>query len=191
MNREKIDRQQYVRVLGVWQTEHISDWTKNTREICKKAFLRMGMLSRLKNVGEPIEYIIEIYCLFIRSTAEYCSAVFATSLTVEQYRKLTNIETTVLKIIFQDNYISYEAALEMTGLSSFTERRRAHLLSFSRRASRHPVHGPRMFPLNPYIQNTHNIRNREKLHVNLSLRAIYFNSTIPTAQRLLNKSTMS
>ena len=54
MNGEKIDRQDYVKVLGVWQTEDISDWTKNTSEICKKAFLRMGMLSRLKNVNEPI-----------------------------------------------------------------------------------------------------------------------------------------
>ena len=148
------------------------------------------MLSKLKYVGVPIEDLIEIYCLFIRSTAEYCSAVFATSLTVEQDRKLTNIEKTALRIILQDNYVSYEAALEMTGLSSLSERRAAHLLSFSRRASRHPFHGPRMFPINPDIQDIHNLRNREKYHVNFSRGAAYFNSTIPTAQRLLNNTTM-
>ena len=189
MNGEKIDRQEYVKILGVWLSEDIGDWTKNTSEICRRAFSRMGMLSKLKYVGVPIEDLVEIYCLFIRSTAEYCSAVFATSLTVEQDRKLSNIEKTALRIILQDNYISYEAALEMTGLSSLSDRRAAHLLSFSRRASRHPVHGPRMFPLNPDIQDIHNLRTREKFHVNFSRGATYFKSTIPTAQRLLNSTT--
>ena len=190
MNGQKIDRQDFVKVLGVWLAEDISDWTKNTSEICRRAFSRMGMLSKLKYVGVPIEDLIEIYCLFIRSTAEYCSAVFATSLTVEQDRKLTNIEKTALRIILQDNYISYEAALEMTGLLSLSERRAAHLLSFARRASRHPVHGPRMFPPNQDIQDIYNIRNREKFHVNFSCGAAYFKSTIPSAQRLLNKDAM-
>ena len=102
-NGEKIDRQEYVKILGVWLAEDIGDWGKNTSEICRKAFSRMGMLSKLKYVGVPIEDLVEIYCLFIRSTAEYCSAVFATSLTVEQDRKLTNIEKTALRIILQDN----------------------------------------------------------------------------------------
>ena len=190
MNGDKIDRQEYVKILGVWLSEDIGDWTKNTSEICRKAFSRMGMLSKLKYVGVPIEDLIEIYCLFIRSTAEYCSAVFATSLTVEQDRKLTTIEKTALRIFLQDNYISYKAALEMTGLSSLGDQRAAHLLSFSRRASKHPVHGPRMFPPNPNLLDNHNIRNREKFQVNFSRGAAYFKSTIPTAQRLLNKTAM-
>ena len=110
--------------------------------------------------------------------------------TAEQDRKLTNIEKTALRIILQDNYVLYETALEMTGLSSLSERRAAHLLSFSRRASRHPFHGPRMFPINPDIQDFHNLRNRDKYHVNFSRGAAYFNSTIPKAQRLQNKTTM-
>ena len=105
----------------------------------------------------PIEDWIEIYCLIIRSTAEYCLAVFRTSLTVEQERKISYIEKTALRIILQDNYVTYEAALEMTGLSSLSDRLTAHILSFSRRASRHPVHGPRMFPMNPDIRDIHNI----------------------------------
>ena len=100
----------------------MGDWGKHTSEICRTAFSRMGMLSKLKYVGVPIEDPIEIYCLFIRSTAEYCSAVFTTSLTCEQERKHTNIEKTALKIKLHDNYISYEAALEMTGITSLSER---------------------------------------------------------------------
>ena len=54
---------------------------------------------------------------------------------------------------------------------------------FSRRASRHPVHGPRMFPLNPDIQDIHNLRTRGKFHVSFSHGASYFKSTIPTAKQ--------
>ena len=96
MNSEKIDRQEYVKMFGVWLSEDIGDWGKNTTEICRKDFARMGMLSKLKHVGVPIKDLIEIYCLFILSTDEYCSAVFVTSLTCEEERKLTNIEKTAL-----------------------------------------------------------------------------------------------
>ena len=102
MAGDKIDRQHFVKVLGVWLSEDINDWTKNTTEICRKAYSRIGMLTKLKYVGFCIEDLIEIYCLFIRSTAEYCSAVFASSLTQEQEQKLTNIERTCLKIILKD-----------------------------------------------------------------------------------------
>ena len=168
-------------------SEDIGDWSKNTTEICKKAYSRLGVLTKLKYVGVAIEDLIEIYCLFIRSTAEYCSAVFATSLTQEQIRKITNIERTCLKIILQDNDVSYEAALEMTGLTSLTERRAAHLLKFSRHTAQHPIHGPRMFPLNQITNDNGNLRSLEKYKVNFARGATYFNSTIPSAQRLLNQ----
>ena len=174
--------------IGYLAVEDISDWSLNTSKICQKAYSRVGMLSKLKYIGVTIEDLIEIYCLFIRSTAEYCSAVFGTSLTVEQSRKLTNIEKTSLRIILQDNYISYEAALEMCALTSLSERRTNHLLAFARRTSRHPVYGPKMFPRNPEIEDIQDIRNREKFQVNFSRGAAYYTSTIPTAQRLLNQN---
>ena len=132
MEGQKIDRHKCVKVLGVWLSEDISDWSKNTTEICKKAFSQIGMLTKLKYVGVHIEYLIEIYCLFIRSKAEYCSAVFGSSLTQAQERKLTNIKKISPRIILQENYVSYEAALEMTGLSSLKERHAAHLLAFAK-----------------------------------------------------------
>ena len=75
MDGQKIDRQHVVKVLGVWLSEDISDWSKNTSEICRKAYGRIRMLAKLKYVGFCTEDLLEIYCLFIRSTAEYCSAV--------------------------------------------------------------------------------------------------------------------
>ena len=103
------------------------------------------------------------------------------SLILYQDQKLANIEKTSLRIILQDNYVSYEAALEMCGLTSLSERRASHLLAFARSASCHPVHGHKMFPRNPGIQNINAIRNREVFQVNFSRGAVYYNSTIPMA----------
>ena len=75
----------------------------------------------------------------------------------------------------------------MCALTSLCERRAAHLLAFARRTSRHPVYGPKMFPHNPQINDTQDLRDREKFQVNFSRGAAYYNSTIPTAQRLLNQ----
>ena len=66
----------------------------------------------------------------------------------------------------------------MCALTSLSDRRAAHLLVFARR-----TYGPKMFLHNPQINNIHDLRNREKFQVNFST----YNSTIPTAQRLLNQ----
>ena len=77
----------------------------------------------------------------------------------------------------------------MSGLTSLTQRRPAHLLKFAKLSARYPVHGPRMFPLNQDIQDIYNMKAREKYQVNFSRGAAYFSSTIPTAQRLLNAAS--
>ena len=38
------------KVLGVWITEDAGDWTRNTKEICKSAYSRISMLTKLKYV---------------------------------------------------------------------------------------------------------------------------------------------
>ena len=167
-----------------------------------KSFFKSGNSLKAEVYRSATEDLIEIYCLFIRSTAEYCSAVFGPSLTNEQDRKLKNIEKTSLRIILKETklfieqplalpgsakYVSYEAALGMCALTSLSERRAAHLLAFARQTSRHPVYGPKMFPNNPQINDIQDLRDGEKFQVNFSWGEAYYNSTIPTAQRLLNQ----
>ena len=86
------------------------------------------MLTKLKYVGVPIEDLIDVYILFIRSCAEYCAVVFHSSLTVENTASLERIQKTSLKVILGENYVSYEAALEMTGLDSLFDRREKRCL---------------------------------------------------------------
>ena len=83
INNSKLDRISVTKILGVWLSEDLS-WDRNTKEMCRRAYSRMSMLTKLRYVGVSIEDLIEIYVLFIRSITEYCTTAFHSSLTVEQ-----------------------------------------------------------------------------------------------------------
>ena len=62
----------------------------------------MSMLSKLKSVGTSTEDLIDIYVLFIRGCAEYCSVAFHSCLTKSQSVDIERIQRTSLQIIFGD-----------------------------------------------------------------------------------------
>ena len=91
-----------------------------------------------------------------------------------------------LRVILQENFVSYSAALEMTGLSRLSERRLSRCLDFSLKC-RKDVHNARFFPLNPNLGNTLETRGREQFKVNFCRTKTYQDRAIPFCQRLLNK----
>ena len=101
LDSENLERTKVLKILGLYITKNLS-WSENCSEICRKAFSRMQMLTKLKYVGVAIEDLIEVYVLYIRSLAEYCSVVFHSSLTIEQSNKHKRIQKTALKIILGD-----------------------------------------------------------------------------------------
>ena len=142
------------------------------------------MLTKLKYVGVSTEDLIEIYTLFIRSRAEYVSVVWHSSLTVDQTRKIENIQKTSLKIILGQDYIDYPTALEWCGLTELSVRRQNRCLAYAKTSLKYPV-GQRMFPLNQ--QQDQNVRSREKFEVNFAHTEGYRHSAVPYCQRLLNE----
>ena len=161
-----------------WQIFHI---------ICISIFkleMPITMLSKLKYAGVHKEDLVDIYNLFIRSKAEYCSVVFHHSLTEQQTRKLEAIQRVSLKIILGSEYESYDSALEATGLETLAQRRENRCLDFGLKAAKHEVN-KRMFPLNPN-PNIHDVREVEKYVVNFARHEHYRKSAIPSIQRMLN-----
>ena len=147
------------------------------------------MLSKLKYTGVYMEDLLEICCLFVRSKAEYCSVAFAPSLTLDQIRKLENIEKTCLRMILKDMFIGYAETCEMLGIISITEHRQNRLLAFAKKCIWHPTN-KRYFPRNEnqFVQTQ--ITEREPFKVSFTRTEAYKRSTIPTCQRLLNKYYM-
>jgi hypothetical protein len=93
LNTQLLERQDVICHLGLWISQDLS-WSFNTSQICKKAYSRMKMLSKLKYVGTSTEDLIHIYTMHIRSTAEYCSIIFQSSLSEKLSRKIESIQKT-------------------------------------------------------------------------------------------------
>ena len=66
VNNTHIERKYVTKMLGMWIKES-GKWTKNTAELCKQAFCKISMLTKLKYAGTSIADLLEIYKLFIRS----------------------------------------------------------------------------------------------------------------------------
>ena len=146
------------------------------------------MLTKLKYVGVNTEDLLEIYTLFIRSRAEYVSAVWHSSLTVEQSNKIENIQKTSLKVILGQDYLDYPTALEWTGLSELFVRRQNRCLAFAKSSLKYPV-GAMMFPQNQ--EHDQDIRNPECFKVNFAHTESYRKSAVPYCQRLLNQDAQA
>ena len=82
MNKVKLDQVYESKLLGLYISDDLS-WSRQCREICIKAYSRLQMITKLKYVGTKTEDLLDIYILYIRSIAEYCSVVFHSSLTNE------------------------------------------------------------------------------------------------------------
>jgi hypothetical protein len=184
LDNAKIDRVKEICHLGVWITEDMT-WNKHVSQICKGCYPRVKMLSKLKYVGVEVEELINIYTLFIRSKTEYCSTVFHSSLSERLSDKIEAIQKTCLRVILGEMYISYEAALEMSGLESLHMRRTNRSLKFALKCASHPT-ASTMFPPNPTL-DTHDVRYRERFEVNKSRTETYKKSAIPYLQRRLNE----
>ena len=129
LNGQTIERQEHIMLLGVWLQQD-GGWSKNTEEVCKNASARMSHLTKLKYAGVSTEDLIHAYEMYMYSL-EYCSVVFHSSLTKQQEAALERCQAVCLRVILQESYISYSAALEMTGLKTVHARRLDRCLSFS------------------------------------------------------------
>ena len=183
LNGNTLDRIEEVKLVGLWVTTFL-DWDKNTREMCKKAYARMTMLTKLKYVGTPVEDLIEVYILYIRSVLEYCSVVWHSTLTVQQKTDIENVQKLCLKIILGPDYSDYDQALKFSGLESLSIRREARCLKFGLKSLTHPVHC-KLFPVNPHV-TSNKPSNREHFQVNWARTESYRMSAVPHIQRLLN-----
>jgi hypothetical protein len=141
------------------------------------------MLTKLKYVGVGIEDLLDIYSLFIRSVLEYCSVVWHSRLTQEQTSDIERVQKICLRIILRENYVSYDAALEMCALDRLADRREARCMRFAKIFLKHPKF-KNLFPLSE--PEPYNFRSVEKYEVNFARTDHYRDSTIPYLQRKLN-----
>ena len=130
------------------------------------------------------EEIKNIYILYIISLLEHSCTVWHSSLTDENSQDLKRVQKSALKIILQENYKSYELALEALDLESLKEIREHICLQFAKKCLGHEKIRS-MFQTN---NKTHQMETRfaENYEVNHANTERLKNSPVIYMQRLLN-----
>ena len=81
-------------------------WDLNTARLVKKANSRMILLRKMAEFNAPIEDLVHIYILFIRSLLEQSSVVWNSSLTQKNVEYLERIQKSAVRIITKENKMS-------------------------------------------------------------------------------------
>ena len=175
------------KLLGVIVNDQLT-WESNTHYLTTRANARMRLLHKLVSFSVPRDDLLNIYILYIRSILEQSCQVWHSSLTLDNFNNLERVQKNALKIILQDEYVSYSHALTISGLSPLFERRSNLCLRFAKSCVRNNQTKD-MFPLNPVV-NTYSLetRFREKYQVTHARTERLKNSSIPYMQRLLNSA---
>ena len=180
MNKEAIDVIKETKLLGVMVNDSLS-WDSNTSSLVKRANGRMRLLHKLVDFGVPLDDLLTIYILYVRSILEQSCQVWHSSLNLENFQDLERVQKNALKIILQ-------LELELTALPTLFERRSTLCLKFAKSCLK-SKDMKSMFPLNK-VEYHIQTRSREKFQVQEARTERLKNSSIPYMQRLLNSEVI-
>ena len=170
-----------IRLLGVVIKDDLS-WSSNTKYLVKRAYTRMLILRKLSEFKVPKSDMITIYILFIRSVIEQSFVVWSSSLTQEDIASFERVQKIALKIIYKDDYQSYENALNKSKLPTMKDRYHSLLLRFAIKCTKNDKTKD-ILPLATYSNAA---RRHERYKVPFASKQRYFDSAIPTMARMLN-----
>ena len=181
MEGKLIQQTTQTKLLGLILEDNLS-WQANTTHIVKQAYKRMSILQNLYSFSVPLQDLIEIYILYIRSVIESSAVVWHSSLTKGQTIEIERVKKVALRIILKSDYMDYNNALSITCLPTLQERRNQLCKTFAVKCTKN-LKTSDMFPLACKTYNTRNTEKYEVTHANTNRLA---KSAIPFMQRILN-----
>ena len=154
----KVDQIHETKLLGLVLRDDLS-WKSNSDELTRKAYTRMIIIKKLVQFDMPLEELVEIYTLYIRSVVEQCAVVWHSSITKGEQRDIERTQKVALRVILGDRYSTYQEALKITGLETLAARRTKLCLNFARkwtdRLGKSSI---------PYMQRLLNVNYKTKQH---------------------------
>ena len=104
---EQIKIVEELKVLGFWLTSDLN-FQKQVNERCKSARRCLWTLIRLREAHFPLDKLVKIYIMNIRSILEYSILVIFNSLTKQQMYQLESIQRKATQIILNNYEMSYD-----------------------------------------------------------------------------------
>ena len=180
----KIEVVEQMKLLGVIISNDLK-WHENTNFISKKAFGRLWLLRRLKNMGASQTILLDIYNKQIRSVLEFGSVVWNSGLTQDNVTQIERVQKSAFGVILGSHYNTCEEACEKLKMKTLSERRKLLSIKFAVKASKHPVHKTW------FVQNQEESKTRvdkPKYKPVCARTERFLKSAIPYLTDLLNES---
>ena len=162
-------------------------WTSNTDFIVKKAFHKLWILRRLKQLGTSLVNLVDIYIKRVRSVLELAVPAWHPSLTKQEGNDIERVQRAALQIILGPHYKSYNSALEKLKLETLEDRRKLLCKKFAVKAAKHPKHRKRFVPHKPKANSRY---NQPKFRPVMCKTRRFEKSPLSYLTQLLNKDNL-
>ena len=180
-NGETLEVVEEFKILGLVISSDMK-WQKHTDYICKKGFIQLWLLRRLKKLGANKKILLDIYNKHVRSIMEYASPAWSSMLTTENIDQIERVQKSALLIIYGPN--SYQKTLENNNILTLEQRRDKLSKTFAKKCAESPIFTEWFSKRTPIVntRNT-NIFNEVPARCNR-----WMSSPIPHMTRLLNNN---
>ena len=125
-----------IRCLGLLVRSDLK-WISNTRSIVNKAYKKLWIVRRLKNLGAQTVDLVDVYEKQVRSVLEFGTPVWHPGITQSETIDIERVQKTFCKIVLGFHYESYKSALQTLSLESLSSRRETLCLNFALKAEKH------------------------------------------------------
>ena len=173
-----------MRLLGVIIRSDLK-WTANTEYIVKRAYKKLWVMKRLKELGADQDQLVDVYIKQIRSVLELAVPAWHGAITQAERMDIERVQKAALHIVLGQEYISYKNALKHLNLDSLEKRREKLCLKFGEKAEKHSKF-KNWFKLNKPNVNTR--QDQTKYCEMIANKDRYKKSPISYLTTLLNKN---
>ena len=184
VNDAKIDIVKEAKLLGVILTDKLT-WHKNTKELTKKAFMRMKLLNAASGFTKSKQELKSIYLTFIRSVLEQSAVVWHSSLKKKNRNDLERVQKAATRVIMGKHFTNYKNALKELNLQTLENRREMLCLKFAKNC----LKNEKVKNLFPFKKSEHRMkkRNQNMFEIKRNRTERLQESALPYMRKLLNK----
>ena len=125
-----------IRLLGIIVRSDLK-WSSNTENLIERAYKKLWIIRRLKNLGATQVDLVEIYTKLIRSVLELAVPAWQGAITQQERINIERVQKSAAHIILGEDYCSYRVALKLLQLDSLESRRDKLSLNFAKKAEKH------------------------------------------------------
>ena len=111
-------------------------WNENTDNIIKRAYAKIWIIQRLKQLGAETNVLLLIYYRHVRSILEFAVPVWNGGISKNEVRKIEAVQRVAMCVIFGKD-TSYKEKCKKYKIKKLSRRRKKLCLNFAKKALMH------------------------------------------------------